>query len=124
VANPIKGEMPLKLSDGREFVLLSGTTALAEAEGVYGKPAHDIAADAQAGYMGAIRALFYGMLKRKQPSMTLDDAGDLLDQFFGEIEIAMEAAAKAAAAKQTEDRKSANPPKPRRGKTSGANGVK
>lgn len=122
--NKLKGEIPLKLSDGREFVLVAGIEAMIEAEGLYGKPGAQIAADAAAGYMGAIRALFYGMLKRKHPDITPSDAGDLLSNHMDEVGAAMEASTEAASPPKSEGKEGANPPSGRRGKPSGRSGAK
>ena len=38
MANAIKGEVPLNLSDGRNLTLIMDMEALVEAESAYGKP--------------------------------------------------------------------------------------
>ena len=68
--NPVKGEVPLKLSDGREFVLVLDFEALVEAESAYGKPLAQVMADAATGFVGATRALLYGALRAKHPAVT------------------------------------------------------
>jgi hypothetical protein len=120
--NPIKGEVPLKLSDGREFVLVLDFEALVEAEAAYGKPLARVMADAGAGFVGASRALLYGALRANHPAITLRDASGL---FLEHAEAVSEALEKAAAAAFTEDASAeGNGGKPRRGKTSGSSGAK
>src|SRR3546814_3437222 len=53
LVNRLKGEAPLKLSDGREFVFHLDFDALVEAEQAYGKPLPRLMADASQGYVGA-----------------------------------------------------------------------
>ena len=120
--NPVKGEVPLKLSDGREFVLVLDFEALVEAESAYGKPLAQVMADAATGFVGATRALLYGALRAKHPAVTLRDASALFLEHSDEVSAALEKAATAA----IPDKASAegNVGKPRRGKTSGASGAK
>lgn len=122
--NKLKGEILLKLNDGREFVLVAGMEAMIEAEGLYGKPSKQIATDAAEGYMGAIRALFYGMLKRKHPDIKPSDASDLLSEHMDEIGAAMEAASAAASPPESEGKDGTNPRSGRHGKPSGPSGAK
>lgn len=122
MANAIKGEVPLKLSDGREFVLKGGFDAMIEAESLYGKPSQQIIDDARDGYIGAVRALFYGMLKPRQPSITPSETSDLLAAHMPEIEAAMQAVN--AASQATGGKEAANPPAGRRGKNSGRSGAR
>lgn len=72
--NPIKGETPLKLNDGRQFTLVLDMEALVQAEGAYGKPLPKMMEDASAGFVGASRALLYGALLAKHPRITLAEA--------------------------------------------------
>lgn len=123
MANPIKGEVELKLSNGRKLVLIGDFQSRVEAEHVYGKPYLKIIEDAQQEYFGAIAALFYGMLKRRQPNATMDDVGRLFDEEGQSITDAIERAMEAAASKR-EDGDGPNPPKRQRGKNSGRNGAR
>lgn len=121
MANPIKGEVPLKLSDGREFVLVFGPTAMAVAEDVSGKPLPEIGAAAEKGFFGALLALFYGMLKARHPSMTYDEAGQIAIDYPDEIRAALDRAAERGLPDQEpEGKKGANP----RSKNSGHSGSK
>ena|SRR5690606_6735677 len=121
--NPIKGEVELELKDGRKFVLVGDFQSRVVAEQAYGKPYRFIVRDAAAEYLGAVRALLYGLMKRHQPDLTLEDVGELIDTSGAEL---MEAAEKAMdqATPKTEGKEDANPPKSRRGKTSGGSGAK
>lgn len=78
MANILKGEIPLVLADKREFTLVFDMDALIEAEGVYGKPMHQVTADASKGFMGAIRALLYGAMRACHPEMSVADVGGLI----------------------------------------------
>lgn len=121
--NPIKGEVELELKDGRKFVLVGDFQSRVVAEEAYGKPYRFIVRDAAAEYLGAVRALLYGLMKRHQPDLTLEDVGELIDTSGAEL---MEAAEKAMdqATPKSEGKEGANPPKPQRGKKSGASGAK
>lgn len=78
MANPIRGEIPLKLSDGRSLVLVMDMEALVEAEAAYGKPMAGMMADAGAGFVGASRALLFGALRTKHPEVTLREASAIM----------------------------------------------
>jgi hypothetical protein len=124
MANVLKGEVPLNLSDGRRFTLVADFEATIEAESLYGKPAPQMAQDASAGFIGAIRALLYGMLKRKHPEATPSLAAELIAEHMDEVAAALEAASAAAAPDAAEGKKGGNPRPARRGKTSGDSGAK
>ncbi len=121
--NPVIGETPLELSDGRKFTLVLGMRALAIAEGVYGKPAQAITHDSSLGYVSALGALLYGALKKHQPLIDLDDATDMLGTDIDVIRAALDEAAARGFGKG--DKEAGNDPKPHpRGKSSGRNGAK
>lgn len=120
--NPIKGEVPLKLSDGRDFVLVMDFEALVEAESASNLPLPQLMARAGLGFVSAQRTLLYGALRRNHPDLTLEDCSAIM---LTEIEKVTEALTKAMEAgfpeaKKSEDKDGANPP----GKTSGGNGAK
>src|SRR6478609_4662181 len=119
--NPIKGEVPLRLSDGREFVLVLDFEALVEAEGAYGKPLAQVMADASAGFVGASRALLYGALRAKHPGITLRDASALFLEHADDVSAALEQAATAAFPDASAE---GNAGSPQRGPTSGGSGAK
>lgn len=122
-ANPMKGETPLKLSDGREFTLVSGFRAFVIAERTYGAPIEKIQADAQAGFFSAGATIFHAMLAVKHPEITIDEAGEIL---FAESAAVMTAVADAAAngapTAKAEGKKSGNAGAA--GTSSGRNGAK
>lgn len=120
--NPMKGETPLKLSDGREFTLVSGFRAFVIAEKSYGAPIDKIQADAEAGYLSAGATIFHAMLAVKHPEITIDEAGEIL---FSETAAVMTAVGEAvkngSPAAKPGDKKPGNA---QAGTSSGRNGVK
>jgi hypothetical protein len=119
--NRLKGEAPLKLSDGREFVFHLDFDALIEAEQAYGKPLPRLMADASQGYVGAVRALLIGGLRRHHPDFTTDDAAAIILTDFDAVATGMMAAVEAAFPK-SEGREPGNAG--RTGVTSGRAGAK
>lgn len=123
--NPLKGETPLRLSDGREFMLVLDFAAMVEAETAYGKPLPQLGRDAVAGFAGATAAIFFGALRHFQPHMTLREATNLLGEEPEAINEALANAEQAAARKDDgsqvkEGKDSPNP----LGTNSGASGAK
>lgn len=121
MVNHLKGEAPLKLSDGREFVFLLDFDALVEAESAYGKPLPRLMADASQGYVGAVRALLLGGLRRHHPDFTTDEATAIILTDFEAVATGMMAAVEAAFPK-AEGKKPGNAGQT--GPTSGRAGVK
>lgn len=119
--NPLKGEAPLKLGDGREFIFQLDFEALVEAEQAYGKPLPRLMADASQGYVGAVRALLLGGLRRHHPDFTADDATAIILTDFDAVATGMMAAVEAAFPK-AEGKESGNAG--RTGATSGRDGAK
>ena len=123
MANAIKGEVSLTLSDGRAFTLVLDMEALVEAESIYRKPAPDIWIDVRRGFVGAMRAVLYGALRAHHPEITPREAATMFGRDGEAIADALErsyAAAHAAPVEGKEDRKGENPP----GKRSGRSGAK
>lgn len=118
--NALKGEVPLKLSDGREFVLVMDFEALVEAETAYGKPLPQMMADAAQGFVGASRALLYGGLRAKHPTVTLRDASGMFMADPDSVGEALSAAVEAGFPDAAEGKKGENP----RSKRSGGSGAK
>lgn len=120
MVNPVKGEVPLVLGDGQEFVLVMDWEALIEAESAYGKPMQQLMSDATNGFVGASRSLLYGAMRAKHPRATQQDATRIL---FQEGEIVREALTEAInlAFPSTEGKGMAAG---QAGKISGANGAK
>ena len=124
--NPIKGETPLVLSDGREFTLIMDMEALVQAEEAYGKPLRVLMEQAQAEFIGAVRALLYGALRTKHEDLTLRDASEILMADQDAVRNALEEATKRGfpdASAQPEGKQAGNAKAPR-GKTSRASGTK
>jgi hypothetical protein len=119
--NPLKGEAPLKLGDGREFIFQLDFEALVEAEQAYGKPLPRLMADASQGYVGAVRALLLGGLRRHHPDFTADDATAIILTDFEAVANGMMAAVDAAFPK-AEGKESGNAVPT--GPTSGRDGAK
>ncbi len=122
MSNPLRGETPLKLGDGREFTLVLDMDGLIEAESAYGKPLPRLVADSAAGFMGALRALLYGAMKTKHPEASLRDASAMLQANGAAVEEALASAVEAAfpAPEKSEGGDGKNPP----GKRSGRSGAK
>lgn len=124
MANPVKGEVPLNLVDGRTFVLVMDMEALVEAEAAYGKPLAQVMADAAAGFVGASRALLYGALRAKHPTTSLREASAL---FASDSEAVGEALTAAVEAGFPDVSAGGNVPRPKPnplGKRSGGSGAK
>ncbi len=120
--NSVKGEVPLKLSDGRDFTLVFDMDALVQAEDEYGKPLPVLMERVREGFVGAVRILFWAALQRHHPEVTLSDVNDLLTEHSDAIEKMLTAYQKAMPAEGKEGK---NPPaKTQRGKTSGSSGAK
>ncbi len=122
MSNPIRGETPLKLGDGREFTLVLDFEALVEAESAYGKPLAVLMSDAGAGFVGASRALLFGALRTKHPGVSLRDASAILQTDGDTVGTALTLAADAAFpdAGKAEGKEGKNPP----GRASGRSGAK
>lgn len=125
MANLLKGEVPLFLTDKRAFTLVFDMDALIEAEGAYGKPMHQLAADASAGYMGATRALLFGAMRARHPEVTLKDVAKILEDDLQTVTAGLTAALDRSMPEPgqagTEGKAQAALP---RGKTSGGSGAK
>lgn len=122
MANPVKGEVPLNLTDGRKLTLVLDFEALVEAEGAYGKPLPQMMGDASQGFVGAVRALLYGALRAKHPQITLRDASALFQTDAEAVSASLEQAASAAFPKEQSGSAEGKAPQP--GKTSGRSGAK
>jgi hypothetical protein len=126
VTNSVKGEVPLKLKDGREFVLVMDFDMRVKVEDLYEKPFAEVAQKAAAGFHGAIRALFWGALQKHHAELTMGDVTALIESHGDELEAAM---TRAAGAANGEGKNSPHPPekpstKRRAGTISGGNGAK
>lgn len=96
MSNPLKGEVPLVLKDGRAFTLVMDFEALVQAEAAYGKPMAQLMADALAGFVGASRAILFGALRTRHPEIGMRAAGEMFASDGAAVEAALEAASAAA----------------------------
>lgn len=118
--NPIKGEVPLVLHDGRNLTLVLDMEAMVEAESIYGKPLQKLMADAGTGFMGAMGALLQGALSRHH-EVSRGEALEMLRVDGDAIAVALGKATEAAFPSAEGNA----PAAPRqRGKPSGRNGAK
>lgn len=128
MANPVKGETLLTLADGRQFTIVMDMEALIEAEQAYGKPMAQMMADANRGFISALRALVFGAMRAHHPQVTLAEATAVLMAEQAVVAAALLDAVKLAfpdAAAGGEGKKPGKALPPRRaGKTSGASGAK
>lgn len=121
--NPVKGEAPLVLSDGRRFTLVLDMEALVDAESAYGKPMPQMMADAGKGFIGATAALLQGALARHNPTAR----GVVLEMLRTDSEAVGDALTKASQSAFPDESAGGNASKaasPQRGKTSGRSGAK
>ena len=126
-ANPVKGETPLVLGDGRAFTLVLDHEALLGIEQTYGKPLPRVMADASEGFLSAVTAIAQAAFARHHPEVT---RGEIAEMVMGKDEEALSAALSAAVETAFPSKKPAgNAPAPKaeqplRGKTSGRSGAK
>jgi hypothetical protein len=123
MANAVRGEVPLKLEDGREFTLVLDFDALVEAEGAYGKPLAQMMGDLSGGFVGSIRAVLWGAMRAKHPDIALRDVSAMVLSNGEAIGTALTAAVEAAFPDASAEGK-APAAKAQRGKASGASGAK
>ena len=125
MANLLKGEVPLVLKDKRAFTLVFDMDALIEAEGAYGKPMHALAADASAGFLGALRAMLYGAMRARHPQVTIADVSQILREDTHSVTLALTNALDQSMPEPGKAGAEGNAPAvPQRGKTSGGSGAK
>ena len=124
--NPVKGETPLVLSDGREFTLVLDREALLGVEQSYGKPLPRVMADAAEGFLGAIAAIAQAAFSRFHPEVTKSDVLKIvLSAEQDKLTEALADASKAAFPDPAPEGNAKAPKaKPQRGKTSGRSGAK
>ena len=126
MANPVKGEVPLVLADGRRFTIVLDMEALVEAETIYGKPMAQMLADMNAGFLGAQGAVLQGALIRHHPRVTRAEALEMFRTDADACGEAMTEAVKASFPDTTPGRAEGNAPaqKAPGGKRSGRSGAK
>lgn len=121
-ANPVKGQTPLVLSDGREFTLALDMEAMLSIEDSTGKPLPKVMAQAGEGFMSATAAIAQAAFARNHPDVSRADVLAIMGSDGDRLAEALGKAADAAFPK--DDGKPGNAPKAQRGKTSGRSGVK
>jgi hypothetical protein len=145
MANPVKGEVELTLSDGREFLLVADRSALVKAaQELYGatkinrllhemqpeldkdkKVKVDEYGDPVKDTMPATAAFLFGMFDAHHPDVTLRDAKNML---LDDPEVVTEAIGLAVERgfpdEVAEGKKGGNPPPKPHAKISGRSGVK
>ena len=121
MSNPLKGETPLKLADGREFKLVLDMEGLIQAESAYGKPLPQLMADMNGGFVGASAALLQGALAQRHPAITRSVAADMFRTDAEAVANALGAATQAAFPDESAEGKASPAPA---GKRSGGNGAK
>lgn len=125
MTNVVKGEVPLKLKDGRVLTLVLDFEAFVVAEQLAGKPLHLLAVDVALGFLGGKRAMLYGAMRRHHPEIEPEDVGAMFAANELAINKALSAADQASFPDATEDKKPGKAPAmPRRGRNSGASGAK
>lgn len=77
-ANPHKGEVSIKI-DGASYTLKMSSNAICVAEKVSGQTMSQLAAGLGDGSFLAIRSMFMAALSSQFPALTLEQAGDLMD---------------------------------------------
>jgi hypothetical protein len=124
MTNPLKGEVKLALDDGRQFTLVLDFEALIAAEGFAKKPLPMLMAEAQAGFVGAVRALFWGALQRHHDDLTVAEVTAIMTSNLDRITQAIGEAGDAAMPDAAEGDNAGNRKARRAGKASGSSGAK
>lgn len=126
MANKVKGETPLVLSDGREFTLVLDHEALLSIEESTGKPLPRVMAMAGEGFITSTAAIAQAAFARYHPEVTLAEVVRMV--MSDDSDALEEALGKAVEAAFPDSEKSGNgkapKAKPQRGKTSGRSGAK
>jgi hypothetical protein len=121
----MKAEVPLKLDDGREFIVTMNHTVMFDAEQTSGQPLPRLMAQAKVGFMGSVRTFLFAGLRVRHPDVTLEEASEMTLREFDKVDAALTAAFKLAFPDAAGGKDDKNPPKaPRTGKRSGASGAK
>lgn len=120
----MRGEVPVRLADGRALTLVLDFEGLVAAEALYGKPVAMLIVDAAQEFLGAVRALLYGALRAKHPELTPADAGAIIQSDGDRISAALESATQRAFPEpgEAEGKEGGNPRKA--GTRSGRSGAK
>jgi hypothetical protein len=126
MANIQKGETTLTLG-GVSYTLTLNLAAMIAAESALSTPTRHVAWGeiqqlVETGHYTHIRALFWAMLRKHHPQISLEAAGELIEEFGGEVSGAMFATQTAAAPDQA-DAKAVESAGPRPRKARAVNGT-
>lgn len=122
--NPVKGETPLVLKDGREFTLVLDMEAMLSIEDATGKPLPKVMAQAGEGFMSATAAIAQAAFARHHPDITRSDVLQIMQSDADALTDALGKAADAAFPQAQAGNGKAPKAKTPRGKTSGRSGAK
>ncbi len=116
MANAMKGEASLTLSDGTDLTLTYDFNALCEVEDAANRSISDVLLEISKGAprLSTARALIFGGLRARHPDIDLNQVGPMIMSDGQALTEAMQKAL-TAAFPTTEGKKPANPPKTRRG---------
>jgi hypothetical protein len=122
--NPVKGEVPLKLSDGREFVLVLDMEAMLSIESIMGKPLPKVLEMAGAGFLSATAAVAQAAFSRHHPEVSRAEVLEMIRTDSAALTEAIALAVEKGFPDATEGKKGATPRRAPRGKPSGRSGAK
>ncbi len=123
-SNPVKGETPLALKDGREFTLVLDMEAMLSIEDATGKPLPKVMAQAGEGFMSATAAIAQAAFAQHHPDITRSDVLQIMQSDADALTDALGKAADAAFPEAQAGNGKAPKAKTPRGKTSGRSGAK
>lgn len=124
MSNSLKGDVPLTLSDGREFTLVLDMEAMLSVEDATGSPLPEVMAKAAQGFFTAIAALVQAAFQRHHPEI---QRSDVLDMMVTDRDLLAEALGEAtdrAFPNKSGSSAGGNGGKRRPGKNSGRSGAK
>jgi hypothetical protein len=124
MANPVKGEAPLVLRDGRQFTLVLDMEALLSVEEATGKPLPQVMAMAGQGFMTAMAAIAQAAFARHHPDLTRADVLAMMTSDQDALSDALNRASETGFPQQSVGGKGGPPPAKPRGKRSGRSGAK
>lgn len=124
MANPVKGETPLVLSDGREFTLVLDMEAMLSVEDATDKPLSKVMQRASEGFMSAIAAIAQAAFARHHPEVSRADVLAMITEDQAALTDALSRASEAAFPQDKAGNAKAPKAKTQRGKSSGRSGAK
>lgn len=124
MGNPVKGETPLVLADGREFTLVLDMEAMLTVEDATDRPLPVVMKRAAAGFMGDTIALAHAAFTRLHPDVTRQDVTAIMGSDAEALTAALSKAAELAFPQAQEGNGPAPAKKAHHGKNSGRSGAK